>query len=276
MEDLNEDHFRKNWDKTRLENKKLDAATDRRIRKGIDARITPGNAFKKYYWSAAAAAIIAGSIALVYINDTQSTEPLYHYTSAAQSRNISLPDGSTVVLYPHASVTLAEDFGRGKRKLSFSGKAVFDVHKDPAHPFVIETAEFTVSVLGTKFLLDQTSGAGKVDLYEGKVKIEHEGTVTYLSPNQSWSETAVTANVKSAEKASTTTEMAFIFNDEAFADIILELESTYGVKITFPQEYQNRRIQGSFSGNLEEVLTAIGYPFSVKPVKTSANTIQLK
>ena len=55
-------------------------------------------------------------------------------------------------------------------------------------------------------------------------------------------------------------------------------KTMFGLKITptVEKEYEEKRIKGSFSGNLNEVLTAICYPFNLKTEKKSEKEIQLK
>lgn len=92
-----------------------------------------------------------------------------------------------ITLQPHSKIELAADFGETDRNITFSGKAVFDIAKDKTKPFHINAHDFHVQILGTKFFLDQTSEEQKVELFEGKVKIDYKGKITYLLPNETWS-----------------------------------------------------------------------------------------
>lgn len=276
MNNMEEEHFKKNWEKTYNEKQEIDLEVDARIRNGIQRKIRSGNKLKKLYW-VAAAAVITGFGILFY---TPSSPPAsveavqsQFYSSMDFTKEISLPDGSSIVLEPHSTIELATDFGKADRKITFTGKATFDIAKDKTRPFRINAKDFTVQVLGTKFFLDQTGGEEKVELFEGKVKINYKGKITYLLPNESWSknveekvQTPLAAGVK----------RNFSFEDENFENIIKELEAVYNIKIDYPQAYAKKRIKGSFSGNLDEVLSAICYPFNLKTEKKSDNQIQLK
>ncbi|ROI05048.1 FecR family protein [Chryseobacterium sp. G0240] len=275
MKDIDEGNFKNNWERTYEENQQLDPDSDARIRAGIERKIKKGNKFTKLYW-VAAAVVISGIGIIFYTSpspDVVGHTQRQYYSSIDFTKRINLPDGSNIILEPHSSVELAPDFGKSDRKIIFTGKATFDIAKDKARPFRINAKDFTVQVLGTKFFLDQTSGQEKVELFEGKVKINHQGKITYLLPNESWNkntekkvQTYLAANVK----------RNFSFEDENFENIINELEGIYNIRIDYPQKYAHKKIQGSFSGNLDEILSALCYPFNLKAEKKSNNQILLK
>ncbi|WP_333852938.1 FecR family protein [Epilithonimonas sp.] len=275
MNHTEDENFKRNWKKVAEENQQMDSQTDERIQAGIQRKIKSGNKFKKLYWVAAAAVITGFGVLLYTPSSPTSVEKVQSqfYSSTDFTKQISLPDGSNIVLEPHSTLELANDFGKTDREIIFTGKATFDIAKDKTKPFRINAKGFTVQVLGTKFFLDQTSGKEKVELFEGKVKLDHQGKITYLLPNESWNknmkeqaQTYVVANVK----------RNFSFEDENFENIINELEVVYNVKIDYPQEYAKKKIKGSFSGDMNEVLFAICYPFNLKAEKKSDNQLQLK
>ena len=277
MTDMGKDHFNKNWEQSKQEHQEMDMLTDQRIRKGIIQKMKFRKNIKRFYWSAAAAIIVGLGLSVFFNSQNSEIKPemIYQYSSTNVHKKIQLPDGSNITLEPYSSVVLSKTFGQEDRIISFRGKGVFDIAKDAKKPFVIGAADFKVIVLGTKFFLDQTTGKGKVDLYEGKVKIEHEGEITFLLPNESWTEYKE-VEIKEFDKNLANSKRDFVFADESFENIIQQLENTYQLEIIYPQEYSERKIQGSFSGSLEEVLSAISYPFNLKPEKISNNKIQLK
>ncbi|MBB6371233.1 FecR family protein [Chryseobacterium shigense] len=272
---MEEEHYKKNWEETYRENQTIDPQTDARIKAGINRKIKAGNRSKKIYWAAAAAVfIIAGFIFYSSPSHVSSkiTVP-QPYLSVDYTKRVELPDGSIIILDPHSTLTLSPDFGKTDRKIKFTGKATFSIAKDKSRPFRLNAGDFTVQVLGTKFFLDQTKGKQKVELLEGKVKINHKGKITYLLPNEAWNQneenivrTYYAADVK----------RNFSFEDENFEKIIAELEDVYNIRITYPQQYSNKKIKGTFSGNLDEVLSAICYPFNLNSQKKSTHEIELK
>ncbi len=276
---MNEENYRKDWEETRRENQQMDSLTDARIKTGIEKKIKSGRGFKKLYWAAAAALIIGFGLFIYVPSSTENigeTSKTMFYASADSRKQIHLEDGTHIIMEPQSTLTVSDDFGKTDRKISFTGKATFDIAKDKSRPFLINAKDFTVQILGTKFFLDQTNGKQKVELYEGKVKINHHGKITYLLPNEKWEQNPEITGTPETQYYAADVRKNFIFGDEKFETIISRLEKMYNMKIQYPEQYKDKRIKGSFSGNLNEVLSAICYPFNLNPKKISENEIQLK
>ncbi len=86
---------------------------------------------------------------------------------------ISLPDGSTVKMNASTRIEYPERFTADVRKVKLSGEAFFEVTRDTAHPFIIETDNASVEVLGTSFNVSAYPEAGlvEVNVKTGKVKL---------------------------------------------------------------------------------------------------------
>lgn len=270
-----EENYKKNWEMTLEENQQIDSKTDERLQAGIRSKIKSRNTYIKLYL-VAAVALITGMGHFLFNSSSPETAIAVQsqfYSSIDFTKRVNLPDGSIIILEPHSTLVLANDFGKADRKITFTGKATFDIAKDKTRPFRINAKDFTVQVLGTKFFLDQTIGKEKVELFEGKVKINHKGKITFLLPNESWNK-----NVENKAKTYLVAESKrnFSFEDENFENIIQELEEVYNIKIYYPQEYAKKKIKGSFSGDKNEVLSAICYPFNLKTEKQSNSQIKLK
>ncbi|UXX79325.1 FecR domain-containing protein [Reichenbachiella carrageenanivorans] len=67
---------------------------------------------------------------------------------------IALPDGSVVTLSSHATLTYASAFDDKTRQVTLSGKAFFDIKRDESRPFIVETDQSKIEVLGTSFLVN--------------------------------------------------------------------------------------------------------------------------
>lgn len=86
---------------------------------------------------------------------------------------ITLPDGSTVKMNASTKIEYPEHFAADVRKVKLSGEAFFEVTRDTAHPFIIETKNASVEVLGTSFNVSAYPEAGlvEVNVKTGKVKL---------------------------------------------------------------------------------------------------------
>jgi transmembrane sensor len=105
-------------------------------------------------------------------------------TANAETYQLHLPDGSLVWLNAGSEITYATDLGRGKeRRVSFKGEAYFKIAKDKSHPFIVETAEQQLKVLGTEFNVNSYPEEPfvRTTLVEGSVRIND---LVVLKPSQ--------------------------------------------------------------------------------------------
>src|SRR5688572_24021475 len=125
----------------------------------------------------------------------QQNETIYrnHGSSPMQ---VSLADGSSVVLQSSSELALNSEFGRTTREVHLKGEAFFNVFRDESKPFVVYTDEVVTRVLGTSFNVraydddgDITVAVktGKVSVYTNKHKTSRQvmhSPEVILSPNQ--------------------------------------------------------------------------------------------
>jgi transmembrane sensor len=92
-------------------------------------------------------------------------------TASAQRESLSLPDGSRIDL--HAQTNLRVDLdARDRRVRLAAGEAYFEVARDPARPFTVETPAGSVRVTGTAFSVRASpGGALEVVVREGTVQV---------------------------------------------------------------------------------------------------------
>lgn len=269
-------HFEKIWKTVSEEKQEMDSATDSRIWRGIDGRIKQNNK-RKYYWMAAAILVPLFGI-LFFYKDFTSKETkndlatVLVLQSNEFSKTFRLSDNSVITLEPYSKLSINKDFGKKYRNVKFQGKGFFSIAKDKSRPFIVDAGGFSVEILGTKFSVDQKSDEKKVKLFEGKVKIEHNGKLTYLLPNENWSTSPTKSDFHYYAMSMVKN---FTFENTTFEDAITEIENTYGAKITYPKNIAKNQVSGSFSGNLKEILSIINYPFNLKTVFKNENEITL-
>jgi len=99
-------------------------------------------------------------------------------TVVGQQKNLTLSDGSKVVLNTNSQLEFVE---RGNLRLAklAKGEAFFSVTHRNNQPFIIETPNGIVRVLGTRFSVKAESGETLVTVLEGKV-----GVAANTSANQ--------------------------------------------------------------------------------------------
>ena len=125
----------------------------------------------------------------------QQNETVYRNLGTSPMQ-LSLADGSSVVLQSSSELTLNSEFGRTTREVHLKGEAFFNVFRDETKPFVVYTDEVITRVLGTSFNVrayedggDITVAvkSGKVSVYANKHKTSRQvmhSPEVILSPNQ--------------------------------------------------------------------------------------------
>jgi transmembrane sensor len=91
-------------------------------------------------------------------------------TAKGQHQRVRLADGSVIDL--NAETRLTARIGGSERRIALAdGEAIFDVAPDKAHPFIVQTAEGAVRVVGTQFDVRSRDGQLTVTVSRGKVAV---------------------------------------------------------------------------------------------------------
>ena len=157
---------------------------------------------------------------------------------AGNKMEITLSDGTKVLLSPCSELRYPVIFKGKERKVSLSGKAYFSVTHDERQPFVVSTFASDVVVLGTKFNVkaDEERQAFSVALVEGSVKVCGHGensketlmrpgeTVVLKNGTLAFSETNVTSET-------CWTQGILNLNGMDFEELMREMEKVYDVRI---------------------------------------------
>ncbi|MFK0311568.1 FecR family protein [Pseudomonas sp. NPDC090233] len=92
-------------------------------------------------------------------------------TAFGERRQVELPDGSQLEL--NGGTQLQVDFSAGRRHIQLSaGEAMFIVAHDSSRPFVVDTAQGSVTVTGTRFDVRLDPTATRVAVEQGSVRVQ--------------------------------------------------------------------------------------------------------
>jgi ferric-dicitrate binding protein FerR (iron transport regulator) len=163
----------------------------------------------------------------------------------------TLADGSTVTLEPGSRLRHPASFTGYSRQVQLTGKAFFDVQKQPARPFLVYTGPVVTKVLGTSFRVNAIEGqpevqvevvTGRVSVYEqspDQPGAEANGVV--LSPNHKatyFTKTKLftTGLVSTPVLVDSTLEggnsrQVFVYDDAPIAQVVADLETAYSITI---------------------------------------------
>lgn len=156
---------------------------------------------------------------------------------------ITLPDGSTVKMNASTRIEYPEHFAADVRRVKLSGEAFFQVTRDPSHPFIIDTQNASVEVLGTSFNVSAYPQAGVVvvNVETGKVKLTQrsEGKAVIKSAilpagERGWIKVAdgeIFQEEMLATNYSSWITKKIVFQRTPLAEAFVVLENTYHVNI---------------------------------------------
>ena len=146
--------------------------------------------------------------------------PHSHYaTDLAETRIVTLPDGSSVTLGAKSSITVR--FTDGERRIVLAGgEAFFDVVHNPTRPFVVEAGNSLVRDIGTKFDVNLSDDTVRVAVLEGAVQVRRGAAATKEPPQllRAGQQAEVALVVTSADKGA----------PESMAPIVAETAQTPG------------------------------------------------
>lgn len=141
-------------------------------------------------WLRVAALLVLGSIAAFagyYVLVPDNAAPLLgavHEATDAVSTD-TLADGSVITLSRHASLRFSQGLFQQKRRVELrSGSVFFNVAPNPAKPFVIQSGNVTVTVLGTSFHVIRNADETTVIVESGTVKVAGLNKVVELGARQ--------------------------------------------------------------------------------------------
>ena len=241
----------------------VDQAFERfRKRTGLDQS---GRQSYKWYrtWSVAAVAIVLLGLITVTAYWQGSRQIQSNFSDIVveaplgSKTKLTLPDGSTVWLNAGSKMVYSQGFGVSDRRLAFQGEGYFEVEKNDEMPFLVQTHNVNVTVVGTKFNFRNypEDEEAVVELLEGKVALENQlkgEVVRYLSPNEKMVLHKATGemDITSAKvkEATLWTENILLFDEDLLPDIVRKLERSYHVQIEIDNEdLKQARFYGQFN-----------------------------
>lgn len=178
VEETFETNTQKAWAKL---DKVLDVPSKADEKPTQEAKVISLNRFK--IWTRVAAAIVFLGFGYWLFLNPKLSEPsmaIVFQTIENQSKEVQLPDGSTVWLNEKTTLRFIDSASINERWVSLEGEAFFDVERNEQKPFTIHAGESVTTVLGTSFnlraypqetIVEITVESGKVKL-ENKVKEE--------------------------------------------------------------------------------------------------------
>jgi len=185
--------------------------------------------------------------------------PATAYTTGnGQRANISLPDGSTVMLSVASHLEVPADYASGNRTLRLEGEALFTVAHRPGTPFRVVAGATTARVLGTSFVVRHYASdtMAVVAVRDGRVEVHSIALGAAQQMDIGVNGMSRVHDVDSSRFAFATGVVSF--NGTPLRDAIPELARWYDADIRLGDNgLRNRRIVGEFAGGSLSDLIAI-------------------
>lgn len=198
-----------------------------------------------------------------------------------KTSKILLPDGTKVYLNAGSRLVYPEFFNDKNREVFLVGEAFFEVIEDKTHPFVVQTTDLRIKVLGTKFNVSAYPSENVIEtvLTEGKVRLEQNNSglfslTTDLLPNQLAAFYKVSGEVKlqnvNVDNYTLWKDGVFKFESTDLNRVVKRLERYYNIRFKYADPLTGTvKISGKLDleENREEIINRVATVAAVKIVK---------
>jgi hypothetical protein len=216
---------------------------------------------------------------LEYIKQKNTTKEIKYNTLNVPRGGeffLQLTDGTKVWLNSESELRYPVQFSGKERRVELTGEAFFEVARNEKAPFLVESGEQTVKVLGTEFNISSYKDDPLIytTLVKGSVEVFLKNMPEInqlLAPNEQSSINKLEAQI-SKRIVDTYSYVAwkdgrFVFQDQNLGDIMKTLSKWYNVEVTFASdELRDFRFTGDLQryADFGEVLKKIGKTNDVK------------
>ncbi len=243
---------------------------------------------RRRLWGAAAAlAALAASGWLLYIWLSKPQDiPLAREVRVprGESREVALPDGSTVRLNADSRLLIPADYGNAGRRLELSGEGYFEVVENAAQPFIVRAGQAYVRVLGTAFNVSAREESGKVavTVASGTVQFRTESSEGLaLAGGQAAAFDTRTGTFQELPEGNPAAlawlEGRLIFKDTPLSEAFRALERRYAVRIEDRADIGGQLLSDTIEKGdpIENFLERLSIAFSISYQKEGGTVIIL-
>lgn len=185
-----------------------------------------------------------------------------------------LPDGSKISLNRTTILEYEESFNEKVRKVKLKGEAHFEVAHNPKKPFMVESGDILVTVLGTNFVVKAYDNEDHVQVIvkSGRVSVRntHTGKEVILSAGDEADfskETAILEKTETQEENFLSWKTKkFNFRDKTLKRVVKKLNNAFGTKIIIKNKAMEKcRLTVKFENqSIDEILDVIEATLDLK------------
>ena len=188
--------------------------------------------------------------------------------------HVTLPDGTDVWLNSDTKMVYPLHFSGTTRRVRLSGEAYFEVAHDASMPFIVETDDQTITVLGTSFNVSAYPDNETVvtTLLRGKVRIDANNSEngTYLTSGQqailAKGNENITVREVAGEYAGSWRNGEFSFFDDDLASVARALCRWYDCEVSVDSHIMGIKVTGTMDKyqSLEDICRILNHIEGVK------------
>lgn len=163
-----------------------------RMRQNLEIQfVTSHRNYQLLIWRVAAIFLLAVSSVSIYLmleKERPEKDLVECYIPTAEIHELTLPDGTHVMLNSKSTLLYPEQFTGETRSVYLIGGANFKVKPDKKHPFIVKANDYQVTALGTEFNVNAYPESNELvaTLLEGCVKVEFNNLMSnvILKPSE--------------------------------------------------------------------------------------------
>lgn len=261
----------------RLERKDTEKA-ERRLFKKLDGEKVKQRRVRRIYTGMRYAAMflsvfLLGGFAYLVYQVNNPAEEWLAVTTKNEIKELKLPDGTKVWLNKYTTLKYPREFSGKGRQVHLEGEGYFEVTRNPAKPFMVQSEAMQVRVLGTVFNLksDRARMSAVATLLRGEIEVKgnHEEGMIVLSPGQKAELNGVSRRliVKQVDTGfENWHNHQFVFEKADIYTIARTLENSYDVKIILAPDIDVRNTYSGILKKKDDIEAVLGLIRNVIPI----------
>lgn len=233
-------------------------------------------------WVRIAAVLIVGFSLLFALYTNYSGTSQEVASSMDSEMEVTLTDGSSIVLNKESNLHYPKSFNGKERKVELEGEAFFDIAPDTTQPFIIETNDIEIKVLGTSFNVN-AKHADSVEVFveTGVVEMIRNGQSIKLTPGKAGVFHKLTGLLTIRETKIISSQFwrnkMLNFNRTTLSDVVQTLNRLYEVNIRVDEaETGEKKINVKFEDqDIDIVLDVLSNTLELEVERTENGEIIL-
>lgn len=228
--------------------------------------------WRRYVAATAAVLLMVVGIGITFQMKRNRPDWVAIVTGPGEVKELWLPDSTQVTLAGETTIRYDRKiYGKEKRAVQMNGKAFFQVQRDEARPFSVQTARTEVTVLGTVFQIHEMPASTSLIVTEGRVRFaagEHVEPIILTAGMSAvyWTGTDTILRVEKTEFNTLAWKTRQLrFRETPLTQVISDLNEAYGMKIVNRPAKKNLQLTAYFDNlPLEEVILIINETLDIQ------------